>query len=67
MAETADKLTSVMDKIEEFYFGDGDESGEKMFKAFAEKHKEKFEVPEDAESMEHKVEYVSDHKVYRVL
>ena len=33
----ADKIQEVMDKLEEFYFGDGEDCGEQMFKAFASK------------------------------
>ena len=33
-----EKLEEVMQKIEEFYFGDGEDSGEQIFNRFAEKH-----------------------------
>ena len=31
----SDKLTEIMDKVEEFYFNDGEESGEAIFNKFA--------------------------------
>ena len=33
-----EKLEEVMHKIEEFYFDDGEDSGEQIFNRFAEKH-----------------------------
>jgi hypothetical protein len=33
-----EKLQEVMQKIEEFYFDDGEDSGEQIFNRFAEKH-----------------------------
>ena len=33
-----EKLEEVMNQIEEFYFGDGEDSGEHIFNRFAEKH-----------------------------
>lgn len=38
MAEEGDKIQGIMEKIEEFYFGDGEECGEAIFNKFAEKH-----------------------------
>ncbi len=54
MAE--DKLSQVMEKIEEFYFGDGPESGEIIFNAFAEKHSALFAAECDAIESENKLE-----------
>jgi hypothetical protein len=33
-----DKMQVIMDKIDEFYFGDDENSGEQIFNRFAEKH-----------------------------
>lgn len=38
-----EKLQAVMDKIEEFYFGDDENSGEQIFNRFAAKHAHLFE------------------------
>ena len=51
-----DKMTAVMDKIEQFYFGDGDDCGEAMFKKFAEENKEVFKEGVEEEGTEHKLE-----------
>ena len=45
-----------MHKIEEFYFSEGDESGEEMFKKFAEKHADKFDEGCSATENENKLE-----------
>jgi len=55
MAE--DKVSAAMEKIEEFYFGDDEDSGEQMFNRFAEKHAHLFEAGVDAHEMENKLEY----------
>ena len=52
-----DKLSQVMEKIEEFYFGDGPDSGETIFNAFAEKHSKLFAAECDALDGENKLEY----------
>ena len=46
----------MLDKIEDFYFEDGPESGEKLFAEFAGRHHEKFEDDVDPEGTEHKLE-----------
>ena len=45
-----------MKKIEEFYFNDGDDSGEEKINAFAKQHEHLFEDGCDAEEMENKLE-----------
>ena len=50
-------MTVVMEKIEEFYFGEGEDSGEAMFKAFANKHAHYFKGHDAGdEKAEHKLE-----------
>lgn len=51
-----DKLKEVMQKVEEFYFEDGEESGEEIFNRFAEKHAHLFEEGVDAHGAENKLE-----------
>lgn len=50
------KVQDVMDKLEEFYFGDDPDSGEQIFNKFAEKHAHLFEDGVDATEMENKLE-----------
>ena len=45
-----------MDKIEEFYFGDGEQGGEALFNKFATEKHEVFEADCDAEGAENKIE-----------
>ena len=59
-----------MGKVEEFYMGDEEGSGEQMFNAFVEKNKDIFTVKEgenlgDIESMEGKLEWTAVHKEYQ--
>ena len=49
-------INRVLDKIEDFYFEDGPESGEKLFAEFADRHHGVFDDDVDAESVEHKLE-----------
>ena len=49
-------INKVLDKIEEFYFEDGPESGEKLFAEFADRHHTTFEDDVDVEGIEHKLE-----------
>ena len=49
----------MLDKIEEFYYEDGPESGEKLFFGFAERHHTTFEDDIDVEGTEHKLEYTT--------
>lgn len=53
-----DKLAEVMDKIETFYFGDGEDSGEAVFNSFAAKHADLFDTGCDALEDENKLEYI---------
>ena len=45
-----------MDRIEEFYFSDGEDSGEAIFNRFAEKHAELFDAGFNAQDGENKLE-----------
>ena len=57
MAEEANSLVDrVMDKIEDFYFGDGETGGEAIFKKFAEENHAVFDIDCDAELTENKIE-----------
>lgn len=53
-----------MNKIESFYFEDGEESGEAIFNAFAAKHQALFLEECDAEGMENKLEYTAVYKEF---
>lgn len=46
----------VVEKIQNLYFGDGDEDGEAMFKSFAAKHAHLFAEGCDAMADENKLE-----------
>ena len=48
-------INRVLDKIEDFYFEDGPDNGEKLFHAFADKHHAVFEDDVGIEA-EHKLE-----------
>ena len=48
-----------MQKIEAFYFDDGEDSGEEQFNRFAEKHSHLFDEECDAKESENKLEYFS--------
>ena len=51
-----DKMHGVMEKIESFYFSEGDDSGEAMFNAFAHKYASHFEKDCSAVDGENKLE-----------
>jgi len=51
-----EKLREVMQKVEEFYFEDGDDSGEEIFNRFAAKHAHLFEDGINAHEVENKLE-----------
>ena len=56
--ETQQELVErVMNKIEEFYFGDSEQSGEALFNEFAKKHETLFEGDDDGDMKEQKLEY----------
>ena len=63
-----EKFEQAMEKIQSFYFGDTEDSGEAMFEKFASKHAEKFKVaPEDFEDAEHKLEYTEVYKEFQKI
>ena len=51
-----DLVDRVMNKIEDFYFGDGENTGETLFYNFAQSKHQIFEDGCDAELTENKVE-----------
>ena len=50
------KFNALVEKIEEYYFSEGEDSGEEMFKAFAKKHAAIFEDEFKATDGENKLE-----------
>ncbi|CAI2380264.1 unnamed protein product [Moneuplotes crassus] len=62
-----DKLQAAMDAISDFYFGESEDSGEQMFKKFANKHKELFDVTEGTDMEEHKLEFTDVYKEFQTL
>eukprot|EP00356_Strombidium_inclinatum_P009851 CAMPEP_0170483254 /NCGR_PEP_ID=MMETSP0208-20121228/2955_1 /TAXON_ID=197538 /ORGANISM="Strombidium inclinatum, Strain S3" /LENGTH=60 /DNA_ID=CAMNT_0010756213 /DNA_START=54 /DNA_END=236 /DNA_ORIENTATION=- len=57
-----------MDKVQEYYMSDAEESGEKQFNAFAEKHAHLFEGEFQAsEHVENKLEYTQVYKEYQEM
>ena len=55
-ANDGDLIDRVMDKIENFYFGEGEDGGEQIFYKFAAEHHSVFEEDCDPENTENKVE-----------
>lgn len=51
-----EKFREVMEKVESFYFDDGEDSGEEIFNRFAEKHAHLFDEGVDALNVENKLE-----------
>jgi hypothetical protein len=51
-----EKLREVMQRVEEFYFEDGEDSGEEIFNRFAEKYAHLFEEGLHAHEVENKLE-----------
>ena len=48
-------MENIMDKIEDFYFGEGETGGEAIFGKFAEQHHHHFDEDCDAEENENKL------------
>ena len=68
----AEIVQKVMEKVEEFYMGNEDDSGEALFNNFAEKHAEKFTVEEgqnlaDVENVEGKREWAGIFREYQQM
>ena len=61
------KMQEVMEKVESFYFDEGEDSGEQMFNRFAEKYAAIFEKDCDATTMENKLEYTEAYNEYQKL
>lgn len=53
---SSDKLDNAIEIIESYYFGEGEDRGEKLFLDFAAKHKEKFLQSKLNSSTENKFE-----------
>ncbi len=51
-----DKLEEIMNRIESFYFDDGEDSGEAQFAKFASKYSHLFDEECDAQNTENKLE-----------
>ena len=62
-----DKLQDAMNSITDYYFGDAEDSGEAMFKKFASKHKDTFDVTEGTDMEEHKLEFTEVYKEFQDL
>mmetsp|Transcript_20092 Transcript_20092/g.24761 ORF Transcript_20092/g.24761 Transcript_20092/m.24761 type:complete len:91 (+) Transcript_20092:66-338(+) len=62
-----DLVDRVMDKIEEFYFGEGETGGEALFNKFAAEKHSVFEADCDAEGGENKIEYTTVFNEYQAL
>jgi hypothetical protein len=62
-----DKLEEIMDHVEDFYFGDDENSGQTMFAKFAEKHAHLFTDDCDASSTENKLEYTAVYQEFQEL
>ncbi len=56
-----------MENIEQFYFDDGENSGEAIFNKWAAKHASKFDEDFDAEGGENKLEYTQIYKEFQDL
>ena len=64
MADNKEVISSVMEKIESFYFEDGADSGEAIFNAWAAKHADKFDDDFDAQGGENKLEFTAMYKEF---
>ena len=61
------KLETIMDQVEDFYFGDQEDSGQAMFARFAEKHAHLFSDDCDAEASENKLEYTVVYQEFQQI
>jgi hypothetical protein len=59
------KLEQIMDAVEEFYFGDDENSGEQLFMKFASKHAHLFDDNCDAVETENKLEYTAVYQEFQ--
>ena len=61
-----EKIQKCIDSISDFYFGDTEDSGEALFKNFAEAHRDKFlRTQEEMLLDEHKLEYTEVYKEFQ--
>ena len=64
---TAEIVQRVISKVEEFYMGDSENSGEQIFNRFAEKHYQLFDGDFEQEGVEQKLEYTVAFNEYQQL
>ena len=57
MTATAEIVEKVMAKVEQFYMGEDENSGEQIFNRWAESWASKFDDILEIEQIEHKLEY----------
>jgi len=60
-------LEEIMDHVEDFYFGEDEDSGQAMFAKFAEKHADLFADECDAVANENKLEYTAVYQEFQEL
>lgn len=57
-------MERAMRRIEDFYFGDDEAAGERLFNRFAEQHAHHFAADVSAESGENKLEYTTAYQEF---
>ena len=67
MPQGAEIVERVMEKVEQFYMGEGEQSGEAIFNEFAAKHASLFEGDFHEDDQEQKLEYTSVFNEYQAL
>lgn len=60
-------LERVMRKVEDFYFGDGECTGEQLFNAFAKKHSHHFSASMNVTETENKIEHTLAYQEFQQL
>ena len=60
-------VAKVMEKVEQFYMGEGDQNGEQIFNEFAVKHAHHFEGDFQEDDQEQKLEYTQVFNEYQQL
>lgn len=65
--EKRTRMEAAMRKIEDFYFGDEEDAGEKIFNQFAQTHAHHFHSAVDAEGEENKLEYTVAYNEFQHL
>ena len=67
MTATAEVVEKVMAKVEEFYMGEDENSGEQIFNNWAANWASKFEDIQAMDQVEHKLEYTQAFEEYQKL